>query len=154
LRVGELVGVRVDAIDGERKLLRIEQGKGAKDRLVLIAPVLLERLRGYWCDFRPESWLFFNPRHPDEALSISAAQRAYGKAKRLAGVEREGGIHALRHAYATHQLESGLPVHQLQKLLGHRNLASTLRYVHWVPDAQRGTRGHADLIGELEVGDE
>lgn len=152
LRVSEVVALRVKDIDGERRLLRIEQGKGGKDRQVLIAPALLARLRDYWHRQRPDYWLFPSERLPDRALSISSVQRIYTKAKQLAGIAKEGGIHALRHAYASHQLENGLPVHQLQRLLGHQNLQSTMRYVHWVPDEQRGARGHADLIGALGTG--
>lgn len=152
LRVSELVALRVRDIDGERGLLRVEQGKGAKDRLVIIAPALLERLRRYWLQERPADWLFPNAQHREQAISICTAQRVFGRAKRSAGVEKDGGIHALRHAYATHQLENGLAIHQLQRLLGHHNLHSTMRYVHWVPSEHRGAQGHADLIDGLEVG--
>lgn len=74
----------------------------------------------------------------------------FTRAKQCAGINKVGGIHSLRHAYATHQLEAGLPVHQLQRLLGHQNLYSTLRYVHWVPHYQEGQDG-TDLIAALEV---
>ncbi|MGM3299120.1 tyrosine-type recombinase/integrase, partial [Bacillus cereus group sp. BC229] len=83
---------------------------------------------------------------PDQALHASAPQKAFTQAKRLAGVERVGGIHSLRHAYATHVLEQGLPVHQLQRLLGHRNLQSTMRYLHWLPNQQGGDQCHIDLV--------
>lgn len=151
LRVSELVALRVSDIDGERSLLRIEQGKGAKDRLVVIAPALLGRLRGYWRAYRPAHWLFPNPQRPDRALSVCTAQKVYTRAKRDAGIDKVGGIHSLRHAYATHQLESGLAVHRLQRLLGHGNLSSTLRYVHWVPSARGDGPGHVDLLAALEV---
>jgi site-specific recombinase XerD len=74
----------------------------------------------------------------------------FTRAKRRAGIDKVGGIHSLRHAYATHQLEAGMPVHQLQRLLGHQNIHSTLRYVHWVPGHQEGRCG-VDLIEALEV---
>ncbi|MEJ2426361.1 MAG: site-specific integrase [Candidatus Thiodiazotropha sp.] len=149
LRVSELVSLRVSDIDGERKLLRIEQGKGAKDRHVIIAPSLLDRLRRYWRAQRPTHWLFPNQQRRARPLGVSTAQKIYHRAKAAAGVDKVGGIHALRHAYATHQLENGLAVHQLQRLLGHSDLQSTLRYVHWVPSEHRESRGHADLIGHL-----
>lgn len=152
LRVSELVSLRVRDIDGERKLLRIEQGKGAKDRQVIIAATLLDRLRRYWQVQRPADWLFPNHQHREQPLSVSTAQKVYRRAKEAAGIDKIGGIHSLRHAYATHQLENGLPVHQLQRLLGHSDIHSTLRYVHWVPSEQRGAQGHADLIGTLAVG--
>ena len=105
LRVSELVSLRVGDIDGERKLLRIEQGKGAKDRQVIIAPSLYEQLRRYWQLLRPKDWLFPNERHWDQHLSITTAQRIYNRAKGEAGIDKHGGIHSLCHAYATHQLE-------------------------------------------------
>lgn len=151
LRVSEVVAVRVRHIDGERKLLRIEQGKGAKDRLVTLSPVLLDALRRYWGCYRPGDWLFPNAHAPDTPLGVTTAQKAFLSAKRKSGVTKDGGIHSLRHAYATHQLENGLPVHQLQRLLGHGNLQSTMRYIHWVPGVCGGSGGYADLIGDLEV---
>lgn len=151
LRVSELVSLRVGDIDGERKLLRIEQGKGAKDRQVLIAPSLYQQLRHYWQLQRPTEWLFPNEQQPQRHINISTAQRIFRRAKVKAGIDKVGGIHSLRHAYATHQLENGLPVHQLQRLLGHQNLRSTMRYVHWVPSEQQGARGHADLVSALGV---
>jgi integrase len=150
LRLSELVSVKVRDIDGERRLLRIEQGKGAKDRLVPLSDTLLVQLRSYWRLYRPTVWLF--PGHTlTEALSMTSVQKAYTQAKARAGVAKIGGIHGLRHAYATHQLEAGLPVHRLQRLLGHQNIHSTLRYGHWVPDYREG-HGAYDLIAALEVG--
>jgi len=150
LRVSEVVRLQVRHIDGERHLLRVEQGKGAKDRVVIVSEALLAELRRYWRVHHPAPWLFPG-RRPDVALSISSAQRVYQRAKARAGVEKLGGIHSLRHAYATHQLEAGLPVHTLQRLLGHHNLRSTLRYVHWVPETRAGQTRHRDLIGDLET---
>lgn len=149
LRVSELVALKVRDIDSERQLLRIEQGKGAKDRQVILSPSLLEQLRDYWRRYRPTLWLF--PRRESQiALDVSTPQKVFTVAKRRVGIDKVGGIHSLRHAYATHQLEAGLPVHQLQRLLGHQNLQSTLRYVHWVPGYQEGQRG-TDLIAALEL---
>jgi integrase len=152
LRVSELVALKVRDIDSERQLLRIEQGKGAKDRQVILSPSLLEQLRDYWRRYRPTLWLF--PRRESQiALDVSTPQKVFTVAKRRVGIDKVGGIHSLRHAYATHQLEAGLPVHQLQRLLGHQNLQSTLRYVHWVPGYHEGQTG-TDLIAALEVAHE
>lgn len=150
LRLGELMSTKVRDIDGERKLLRVEQGKGAKDRLVPLSETLLAELRAYWRGYRPTDWLFPG-RMFAEALSETSVQKAFTQAKARAGVEKIGGIHGLRHAYATHQLEAGLPVHRLQRLLGHQDIHSTLRYVHWVPDHREGCGVH-DLIAALGVG--
>ena len=150
LRVSEVVALKVRDVDGERHLLRVEQGKGAKDRHVIVTQTLLTALRFYWRAVRPTRWLFPG-REYSTPLSVVSAQRAFSAAKRRAGIDKIGGIHALRHAYATHQLEAGMPVHQLQRLLGHQNIHSTLRYVHWIPDYREGKNG-ADLIDGLEVG--
>jgi site-specific recombinase XerD len=149
LRVSELVALKVRDIDGERHLLRIEQGKGAKDRQVMLSVSLLKRLRDYWQVYRPAWWLFARS-DSGAALAISTPQKVFTRAKRRAGIDKVGGIHSLRQAYATHQLEAGLPVHQLQRLLGHRNLHSTLRYVHWVP-GYRAAEAGTDLIAALVV---
>jgi site-specific recombinase XerD len=148
LRVSELVAIQISHIDSERRLLRIEQGKGAKDRYVVIADTLLTHLRRYWQQHRPALWLFPGYR-PNQPLTVTTPQKVFRAAKRQAGVHKHGGIHSLRHAYATHQMEAGLPVHQLQRLLGHRHIQATLRYVHWLPQ-QHGTQPHADLLANLE----
>ncbi|MGR8981563.1 MAG: tyrosine-type recombinase/integrase [Gammaproteobacteria bacterium] len=101
LRVSELVALKVRHIDGERRLLRVEQGKGAKDRLVEIAPALLQQLRRYWCRYRPGEYLFFGPKR-SAPLAVGSAQKYFTLAKRRAGIDKIGGIHSLRHAYATH----------------------------------------------------
>jgi integrase/recombinase XerD len=148
LRLSEVLAVRVADIDSERALLRITQGKGAKDRLVPLSPTLLEELRAYWKLYRPADWLFVG--RSGKPLCPEVLQRAFGKAKRKAGVTKVGGIHGLRHAYATHQLAAGMPVERLQRLMGHNDIHTTLGYVHWVPTAKEGT-GALDLIAQLGV---
>jgi integrase len=118
---------------------------------VLISKALLGKMRRYWCDYRPVEW-FFPGRTPKGPISITSAQKAINAAKEKAGIDKVGGIHSLRHAYATHLLEAGLPVHQLQRLLGHRNIHSTLRYVHWVPNDHQQTSS-TDLVAALKVAD-
>jgi len=149
LRVSELLAVKVSEIDGERKLLRVEQGKGAKDRLLPLSETLLAQLRTYWYLYHPRGSLFCG-RVPGKALCPTTAQKLYTRAKAKARITKIGGIHALRHAYATHLLEAGVPVHRLQRLMGHQSLRSTLRYVHWVPSYREG-EGDLDLIAKLEV---
>jgi len=132
LRVSELVGLQVKHLDHDRQLIRIEQAKGAKDRLVLMPSSLAHDLFDYQRSHRPEHWLF-SGQQSSQCISISTAQKLFYKAKHGAGVNKHGGIHSLRHAYATHQLEAGMPVHQLQRLLGHTSVKTTMRYVHWIP---------------------
>ena len=149
LRVNELVHLQVRDIDGERQRLRIDQGKGAKDRLIEMPPTLLGELREYWRWLRPYLWLFPG-RSPDTALGVTSAQKSYTAAKRQAGVDKLGGIHGLRHAYATHQLAAGMPLIKLQHQLGHKDIRTTMRYLHWVPNYQGGESA-ADLIADLEA---
>jgi len=151
LRVAELVSVQVRNIDGERHLLRVVQGKGAVDRAVIVSPTLLTYLRRYWAAYRPKTWLFPG-RQPELPIAMESPQRAFTAAKRRAGIEKIGGIHSLRHAYATHQLEAGVPVHQLQRLLGHRSLQATTRYLRWIPGYRPGDKASQDLLATLEPG--
>ena len=146
LRLSEVLALRVADIDGERKLLRIRQGKGAKDRLLPLSPSLLAQLRAYWRLYRPTDSLFAG--RSGGPLSTTSLQKAYTQAKHQAGVTKVGGIHALRHAYATHQLAAGLKVERLQRLMGHTSIQTTLRYVHWLPSAGDG-EGQLDLIAQL-----
>jgi integrase len=148
LRLSEVLAVRVADVDGERRLLRVRQGKGAKDRLVPLSETLLEALRAYWRRYRTKEWLFAG--RGGRPLSPTSLQKAYTRAKRQAEVSKDGGIHGLRHAYATHQLAAGLGVERLQRLMGHNSIQTTLRYVHWVPSAREG-EGELDLIAKLEV---
>ncbi len=90
----------------------------------------------------------FPGQQPRQALSPTAIQRVFKRANAAAGVAKTGAIHALRHAFATHQLEAGLPVHRLQRLMGHSSLQTTLRYIHWVPSYREG-EGELDLIARL-----
>jgi len=149
LRVSEVVALKVRDIDGERRLLRIAQAKGAKDRMVTLPDTLLKRLRGYWTLCRPEQWLFPSSQAHGGPICQSTAQRVFTQAKRRAGINKIGGIHSLRHAYATHQLENGLSLHELQRLLGHNNLRSTERYLHWLPGCCDASRGHSDLLAGI-----
>ena len=114
-------------------LLHVIQGKGGKDRYVPIPESLLQQWRYYWSKVRPDPWLFPNRRN--EALHITTAQKLYRQSKRSAGIQKHGGIHSLRHAFATHSLEAGMPIHQLQRILGHKYLSTTSRYAHWLADS-------------------
>ncbi|NOY74140.1 MAG: tyrosine-type recombinase/integrase [Gammaproteobacteria bacterium] len=151
LRVSELVALKVRHIDGDPKLLRIEQAKGAKDRYVRLSDHLLDDLRQYWRAYHPKEWLFVSHyrRRQHQPLSVSTVQKIFDEAKGHAKIDKVGGIHTLRHAYATHQLSQGLPIQELQQMLGHRHIQSTLRYLHWMPQPQAGDH-YADLIADLE----
>ena len=131
-------------IDPDRMTIRIEQGKGGKDRDVPLSVRLLERLRQHWAQERPGRWVFAAPMatHP---IHPTTAQRIYGAAKRQAGIGKPGGIHALRHAFATHLLEAGTDVHTVQRLLGHRHITTTMRCFHLSQGRVLATASPLDL---------
>lgn len=130
LRVGEACHLRCADIDAQRMMLRVVSGKGGKDRYTLLSAPLLAQLRLYWKVTRPASWLFPKPSRPDQPLDICTAQRIFYRCKRYAGVAKQGGIHSLRHAFATHLLESGVDLHTICRLLGHSDISTTTRYLH------------------------
>ncbi len=132
LRVSELVALKVAHIHGEAGYCQVVQGKGQKDRQVPLPDTVLQMLRGYWNAFRPVSWLFTG-QGPEQHLAIGSVQKYYRKSRRNAGIPGSGGIHGLRHAFATHQLAAGMSIQQLKDILGHRHLSTTARYLHWYP---------------------
>lgn len=129
LRVSEVVRLRVGDIDAQRGMLRVEQGKGRKDRYTLLGPRLLAELRHYWQVYRPAQPWLFPQRSKPVPLDPTTAQKMYYAAKQRAGITKAGGIHALRHAFATHLLEAGTDLPTLQQLLGHDSVTTTMRYV-------------------------
>lgn len=130
LRVSEVVRLRVSDIDAQRGMLRVEQGKGRKDRYTLLGARLLTELRHYWQVYHPARPWLFPQRHKAVPMDPSTAQKIYYAAKQRTGITKAGGIHALRHAFATHLLEAGTDLPTLQRLLGHESVTTTLHYVH------------------------
>lgn len=128
LRVGEAVRLKVTDIDSDRMTIRIKQGKGNKDRYTTLSPCLLKELRGYWERYRPAEWLFPG-KLPDRPMPRDTAYTIYVKTQLKAGIHKPGGIHSLRHAFATHMLEAGVDLRTLQVLMGHRSLMTTQRYL-------------------------
>jgi len=129
LRVSEVVALKVTDLDTDRMTIHITLGKGAKDRFVPLSPRLLQDFRTYWRIQPPRVWLFAN-RQGTRPIDITVAQKLYTFAKLRAGIHKRGGIHALRHAFATHLLEAGRDLATVQHLLGHRHLSTTARYIH------------------------
>jgi len=113
------------------------QGKGKKDRYTILSPQLLHELRQYWQLFRVTNWLFTAGADPQQPMLDSTAQRIFNRALERAGLPRRGGIHSLRHSFATHMLEAGVDVLTLQKILGHRQLTTTALYLHLRSDRLR-----------------
>ncbi len=144
LRVSEAVGLKVSDIDPDRMTLRVEQGKGAKDRYLPLSVRLLRQMREYWKTTPPGLWVFPN-RQGIRPIDITAAQKIYGLAKRRAGITKRGGVHALRHAFATHLLEAGAALATVQRLLGHRHITTTMRYFHLSQGRVLAARSPLDL---------
>ena len=128
LRVSEVVHLKVTDVDAQRMSLRVEQGKGGKDRSTLLSARLLEELRAYWRTYRPRGQWLFPTRGGERPLHITTVQPIYTAGKLRARIANRGGIHALRHAFATPRLEAGVDLHTIQRLLGHGHIGSTLRY--------------------------
>ena len=143
LRLSEVLHLRVHDIDSARMTIRVEQGKGGKDRYTILSASLLEALRAYWQVARPTTWLFPGKHGP---MDPSALQRAYTDAKRRAGLTKPGGIHALRHAFATHWLEAGVDLHTIQRLLGHKSITTTTRYWHLTQASLTTQAARLDLL--------
>jgi integrase/recombinase XerD len=146
LRLQEACQLKVADIDSDRMTLRVECGKGAKDRYTLLSPRLLVELRRYWFAYHPTLWLFTASRDVQGPLLPKAAQRIFHAAKDRAGITKRCGIHGLRHAFATHLLEGGVDVHTIQRLLGHGSLSTTARYFHLAQKHLSGAASPLDLL--------
>ena len=137
LRVSEACTLRVRDVDSspDRMCLRVVQGKGARDRYTLLSPTLLALLRThcrrYRCHQRPADWLFFSLR-TGAPVDATTVQRHYAAAKRAAGITKTGSTHTLRHCCATHLLETGVDLHTICRLLGHKHIETTQRYLHLI----------------------
>jgi len=131
LRVSEVVALRPADLDVERGVIRVEQGKGKKDRYTVLAERLVREVGQYYAVYgRPEHWVFPQRHDASRHMDTSSAQKIYYTAKRRAGVTKTGGIHALRHGFATHSLEAGLDLPTLGRMLGHTSVTTTMRYLH------------------------
>lgn len=127
LRVSEVVTLRIGDIDSSRMVIRVEHGKGGKDRYVMLSPQLLAILRTYWRLAKPAHWLFPG-RAGDQPVSVGTLQAACRVATREAGLEKSVTVHILRHSFATHLLEAGTDIRIIQVLLGHARLTTTAIY--------------------------
>lgn len=154
LRLTEAMELKGTDIDRARMQLRVRNGKGGKERVLPLSASALETLESYWREQRSgkpgnkSAWLFLG-RKPDQPLTRSSAQGIYYRAVKKAKIRRKGGIHVLRHSFATHCLENEVPIHLVQRYLGHTSLATTARYLH-VTSVRRGPLGTA--LNLIEVG--
>ena len=127
LRAAEVVSLKISDIDSKRMIVRVEQGKGRKDRNVMLSTSLLELLRTWWRTARPEGWLFPG-QNPVNPMTTRQLNRACHAAAQAAGIDRNVSPHTLRHSFATHLLEQNVDIRVIQVLLGHAKLDSTALY--------------------------
>ena len=144
MRVSEVTRLLLTDIDSQRMMIRVEQGKGRKDRYVMLSASLLETLREYWRASKPREFLF--PGMEGKALCVSAAQKAFDKARLQAGIRKPVSFHTLRHSFATHLLEDGANVRKIQALLGHRSLKTTELYTHLAENYVNQMRSPLDRL--------
>ena len=145
LRLSELSHLRLTDIDSQRMVIRVEQGKGQKDRYVMLSPRLLDELRAYWKQYRPRRWLFPGASG-DRPIGNGAIEKACHKARQRAGLSKHVTPHSLRHAFATHLLEAGTDLRTIQLLLGHRSLNTTARYLKVAAPAVSAVTSPLDLL--------
>lgn len=133
LRVSEVVKLKPRHIESDRMMIRVEDGKGRKDRYTVLSQTCLELLRKHYRTNQPGEWMFFG-RDKKVPMSIGTAQRVYYQAKKKAGVTRGRGIHTLRHCFASHLLDDGVEIYVIKRWLGHSALKTTHKYIHLSPD--------------------
>ncbi len=145
LRISEAIRLTAPDIDSQRMVIRVDQGKGQKDRYVMLSPTLLQVLRDWWRVERPQPWLFPGDV-AGQHISPEAVEQACQKARRLCGIPKPITPHSLRHAFAVHLLEAGTDVRTIQLLLGHRSLSTTARYLRIATSRVCSTTSPLDLL--------
>jgi len=129
LRANEAACLRVTDIDSKRMMVRVQQGKGGKDRYSILSQTALELLRRYWRQYRPKEWLFEGQQEGTH-ICYTAMRNIFFEAKKRAGITKPISLHTLRHSFATHLIEAGTSLHHVQLLLGHRSPTTTTVYLH------------------------
>jgi site-specific recombinase XerD len=146
LRKSEVVQLRVEDIDGKRKLIHVRLGKGGKDRYVMLADRLLEGLRQYWLKVKPQGWLFPGKK-PGTHLHSDSLRWAIKTALKKTKMKKRVTPHVLRHSFATHLLEAGNDIRVIQVLLGHSSIRTTARYTQVSSRHIASTKSPLDLLG-------
>jgi integrase len=150
LRAAEVVSLKVCDIDSRRMIVRVEQGKGHKDRNVMLSPSLLDLLRAWWRVARPRGWLFPG-RNPVQPMTTRQLNRACHAAAGAAGIEKNVSPHTLRHSFATHLLEEKTDIHLIQVLLGHAKVDTTALYAHVATNTIRAVMSPLDRLTPLRA---
>jgi integrase/recombinase XerD len=151
LRVSEVAHLKIADIDSERMLIRVDRGKGGRDRYIMLSPLLLGMLRAYWREARPTHWLFPG-QDEGRPLDPSVLQAACRTARARAKLGKPVTVHTLRHSFATHLLEAGTDIRTIQVLLGHRDLSTTARYTQVAATTIGNTASPFDRLKLEEVG--
>ena len=146
LRVSEVVALKVSDLDSQRMTLRVEQGKGQRDRYVMLSPQLLELLRDWWRAARPQAWLFPG-QNPVNPMSARQLVRAVHAAAQAAGIAKRVSPHTLRHSFATHLLEQNVDIRVIQVLLGHAKLETTALYTRVAVNTIRDVKSPLERLG-------
>jgi site-specific recombinase XerD len=151
LRASEVVHLKVSDIDSERKVIRVDQGKGKRDRYAMLSPALLQLLRAWWREGRtkrtllPGGWLFPG-QDPVNPLSTRQLNRIFHRARTDAEIDKRVSLHSLRHAFATHLLEHHEDIRTIQVLLGHKKIENTARYSHVAAKVLREVKGPLEYL--------
>jgi integrase/recombinase XerD len=145
LRVSEAVRLKIRDIDSDRMTLHIRNCKNRKDRYVILSKVVYQALRTYWKSCRFKDYIFPG-QQPDQPITTTTAAVIYKQAKKRAGIQKSGGIHALRHAFATHMLEAGVDLFVIKSLLGHSSIQSTARYLSFIPGKNTKVKSPIDQL--------
>jgi site-specific recombinase XerD len=156
LRVSEAIKLKPGNIDSKTMLIKVEAGKGKKDRYTLLSKILLVELRAYYKKYRPKPYLFPSSfkKKKDQPLSYEATRMIYENARKKAGVKKGNGIHTLRHSFATHLLEAGYDLRKIQVLMGHARLTTTMIYLHVSRQTLSMIPSPLDLIDHKHAGKE
>jgi integrase/recombinase XerD len=148
LRASEVIALKPEHIESEKMLIKVEDGKGKKDRYTMLSVKLLDELRRYYRRYRPQTYLFPSSfgKRKDKPLSYETVRNIYEKARKSAGVKKGTGLHTLRHSFATHLLEAGYDIRKIQVLMGHSRLSTTMIYLHVSRETLSKVPSPLDLI--------
>ena len=148
LRVSEIATLKIKDIDSDRMVIHVRQGKGRKDRIVALSPLLLLIIRECWLVDRPQQFLLPG-KDPERSISIPTIAKVVQNAAQTAGIKKRVTTHTLRHSFATHHLEAGTDLRTLQMMMGHSSLQTTSIYLHVSTDRIRSTKTPLELLADL-----